>query len=118
MSRDIAHTASILTKAAVIAGAEGVAAETLLRESRGQSVAHAIVQHTRKHPVDLIVIGTHGRRGLSRALMGSDAEAVVRVPVLLVRIPSRTRRKRRAVENVARTPRSRAFLAIPQPIGA
>jgi hypothetical protein len=38
----------------------------------------------------VIVIGTHGRRGLSRVLMGSDAEAVVRespVPVLLVRAP-------------------------------
>ncbi|MEO8905735.1 MAG: universal stress protein [Polyangiaceae bacterium] len=36
---------------------------------------------------DLIVIGTHGRRGLSRALMGSVAERVVRlstVPVLTV----------------------------------
>lgn len=42
---------------------------------------------------DLIVIGTHGRRGISRLVMGSDAEGVVRttpVPVLLVR--SRARR--------------------------
>jgi nucleotide-binding universal stress UspA family protein len=37
---------------------------------------------------DLIVIGTHGRRGISRALLGSVAEKVVRmssVPVLTVR---------------------------------
>jgi len=36
----------------------------------------------------LIVIGTHGRRGVRRALLGSDAESVVRestLPVLLVR---------------------------------
>jgi nucleotide-binding universal stress UspA family protein len=36
------------------------------------------------------VLGTHGRRGLSRLVMGSDAEGVVRtasVPVLLVRAP-------------------------------
>ena len=39
---------------------------------------------------DLIIMGTHGRRGLSRALLGSVAEWVVRVspvPVLTVRKP-------------------------------
>ncbi|MGA2711194.1 MAG: universal stress protein, partial [Steroidobacteraceae bacterium] len=39
-------------------------------------------------PADLIVIGTHGRRGIRRLVLGSDAEYVVRttpVPVLLVR---------------------------------
>ncbi|TMH38379.1 MAG: universal stress protein, partial [Betaproteobacteria bacterium] len=37
---------------------------------------------------DLIVIGTHGRRGLKRLVMGSDAEQIVRnapAPVMLVR---------------------------------
>jgi nucleotide-binding universal stress UspA family protein len=36
---------------------------------------------------DLIVVGTHGRSGLRRALLGSDAEALVRettLPVMLV----------------------------------
>jgi len=36
------------------------------------------------------VIGTHGRRGAKRLVMGSDAEQIVRsapVPVLLVRMP-------------------------------
>ncbi len=40
---------------------------------------------------DLIVLGTHGRRGLARVLMGSDAEQIARtapVPVLLVRLPA------------------------------
>jgi nucleotide-binding universal stress UspA family protein len=44
------------------------------------------------------VLGTHGRRGVSRLVMGSDAELVVRetpVPVLLVRSPLRARRARR-----------------------
>lgn len=39
-------------------------------------------------PADLIVLGTHGRRGLTRLVMGSDAERVLRrspVPVLMVR---------------------------------
>jgi nucleotide-binding universal stress UspA family protein len=38
--------------------------------------------------VELVVIGTHGRRGLGRLLLGSDAEQILRlspVPVLLVR---------------------------------
>ena len=46
----------------------------------------------KKLKADVIVIGTHGRRGISRLLMGSDAEGVVRlatVPVLLVRAPGK-----------------------------
>ena len=40
---------------------------------------------------DLIIVGTHGRRGLPRALLGSVAEKVVRLapcPVLVVRQPT------------------------------
>jgi nucleotide-binding universal stress UspA family protein len=47
-----------------------------------------IAEYAEKWPADLIVIGTHGRRGIRRLVMGSDAEYVVRttpVPVLLVR---------------------------------
>lgn len=47
-----------------------------------------ILRAAKDHNVDLIVIGTHGRRGISRALLGSVAEKVVRlspVPVLTVR---------------------------------
>jgi nucleotide-binding universal stress UspA family protein len=43
-------------------------------------------------PSDLIVLGTHGRTGLSRLLMGSVAEQVVRkaaCPVLTVKMPLR-----------------------------
>lgn len=46
------------------------------------------VQYAREHAVDLIVMGTHGRSGLSHALIGSVAERVVRhahCPVLTVR---------------------------------
>jgi nucleotide-binding universal stress UspA family protein len=45
------------------------------------------VQAAKEHKADLIVMGTHGRRGLSRAFLGSVAEKVVRlspVPVLTV----------------------------------
>ena len=47
----------------------------------------AICDYAAKHGVDLIVIGTHGRTGLSRLLIGSVAEKVVRhasCPVLVV----------------------------------
>jgi nucleotide-binding universal stress UspA family protein len=50
--------------------------------------AEAILRDARKWGADLIVMGTHGRRGLRRVVLGSDAEQVVRmskVPVLLVR---------------------------------
>ena len=51
-------------------------------------VAEVIVQAARDWKADLIVVGTHGRRGVSHLFLGSDAEAVARlspVPVLLVR---------------------------------
>lgn len=52
--------------------------------------AEAIVEYAKKHNVDLIVMGTHGRRALAHLLMGSVAERVVRTapcPVLTVRHP-------------------------------
>ena len=66
----------------------GVDYETLLVDSGGENVARAILSQARLLRADIIVLGTHGRRGLRRALLGSDAEAVLResrVPVLLVR---------------------------------
>ncbi|HEX7836248.1 MAG TPA: universal stress protein [Kofleriaceae bacterium] len=48
-----------------------------------------ITQTARELGIDLIVMGTHGRRGISRALLGSVTEAVVRsapCPVLTVRL--------------------------------
>ena len=68
----------------------GLAVETLLHDLKGGRVADAILQEAKNAGCDLIVIGTHGRRGFRRALLGSDAESVLRespVPVLLVRGP-------------------------------
>lgn len=67
---------------------EDVQAETVLKEIRQQAVADAIVEQAREQACGLIVMGTHGLRGFKRAVMGSDAELVVRssaVPVMLVR---------------------------------
>jgi nucleotide-binding universal stress UspA family protein len=50
-------------------------------------VPAAIVAEAARVNADLIVVGTHGRTGLRRALLGSDAEEIVRettVPVMLV----------------------------------
>ena len=61
-------------------------AATLLLLASG--VAHTILVQAKKQKADLIVLGTHGRRGLARVVVGSDAETVLReaaVPVLLVR---------------------------------
>jgi nucleotide-binding universal stress UspA family protein len=85
-----------LTKAGAFARDQGVELQPVLAEARGQTVAHAIIQQARRLKADVIVLGTHGRRGLRRVLLGSDAEAVVReasVPVLLVRSADRATRQ-------------------------
>jgi nucleotide-binding universal stress UspA family protein len=66
----------------------GVDAETAIYESVARGAADAILRDAKKWRADLIVMGTHGRRGVRRLVLGSDAEQVVRlspVPVLLVR---------------------------------
>ncbi|MBX5461536.1 MAG: universal stress protein [Steroidobacteraceae bacterium] len=66
----------------------GVAVDSELIESLGASAGECIVRKAEKVNTDLIVCGTHGRRGARRLLLGSDAEYIVRrtpVPVLLVR---------------------------------
>lgn len=55
--------------------------------------AERIVDYARKNSIDMIVMGTHGRRGLARLVLGSTTEKVVRIadcPVFSVRLP-RTR---------------------------
>jgi len=80
----------ILRKAEAVAREAGIQAETKLIEidSLGQRIPEAIANNAEAWPAELIVIGTHGRRGLSHLFLGSVAEGVVRVatkPVLLIR---------------------------------
>jgi universal stress protein A len=59
---------------------------------RSPSIAHAITEYAKDNAVDLIIVGTHGRGGLQRLLIGSVAERVMRTapcPVLIVRTPER-----------------------------
>src|SRR5512134_3528351 len=78
----------VLSRAKREAEAASVHCETLLREVTGKRVADVIVEQVGQHGCDLIIMGTHGRRGFSRLTLGSAAEGVARispVPVLLVR---------------------------------
>lgn len=83
----------LLGEAAHAAHAAGIEADTQLFENLRGRIADAIVEQAAAWPADLVVMGTHGRRGFSHFLLGSDAEAVVRtspVPVLLVRERARS----------------------------
>jgi nucleotide-binding universal stress UspA family protein len=77
-----------LSRARGLARDAGVPAEAVLREGVSVRAADVIVEEAAQRGCQLIVMGTHGRRGFNRLAMGSDAEMVVReapVPVLLVR---------------------------------
>jgi nucleotide-binding universal stress UspA family protein len=64
---------------------EGLRVQTALLAGR---VARNIVDYARDKAVDLIVLGTHGRSGVSHAILGSVAEAVVRLaPCLVLTVP-------------------------------
>jgi nucleotide-binding universal stress UspA family protein len=57
-------------------------------QQQGSAPGKGILDYERQHDIDLIVMGTHGRRGLDRLMLGSTAEEVVRLaaaPVLTVR---------------------------------
>jgi len=80
----------ILRKAEAVARTAGIPVETHLIEidTLGNSIPEMIAADAEAWPADLIVICTHGRRGLSHLFLGSVAEGVVRVatkPVLLIR---------------------------------
>lgn len=65
----------------------GVEVEGLLRQGDARDVIPKEAETAR---AGLVVVGSHGRRGLSRALLGSVAESIVRtsgVPVVVVRKP-------------------------------
>ena len=78
----------ILATARAQAEAAGVSADTALREGFAARVSDLVIDEAKAWSAELVVIGTHGRRGVGRLLLGSDAEQILRmapVPVLLVR---------------------------------
>ena len=67
---------------------KGVVTECELNETIGARASNVILEAAKNWHADLIVMGTHGRRGWRRLALGSDAEMVLRsapVPVLMVR---------------------------------
>jgi nucleotide-binding universal stress UspA family protein len=71
----------------------GLRARTVLHQSPRTGVADTILAEAKSWRADVIVMGTHGRRGMTRLVLGSAAEATLRsapVPVLLVRAPAAT----------------------------
>lgn len=84
-----ASAREVLDDAAAFAREAGVdpVAETT---QHGPSIHRTILSYVDEHDVDLIVLGTHGRTGLDRYLLGSVAESLVRtsrVPVMTIRTP-------------------------------
>ena len=85
-----------LQNALALARKRDLKPESALFESLGGRISEIIVKEAKKWRADLIVMGTHGRRGVTRMVLGSDAEAILRstpVPVLLVRSPERKPRR-------------------------
>lgn len=79
--------------------------------------AERLIEYANNHAIDLIVMGTHGRTGVSRFLMGSVAEAVVRrapCPVLTLKQPDKERVRSDTVESA---PAAGRVIAAPQTTG-
>jgi nucleotide-binding universal stress UspA family protein len=80
--------ADLLAKARDQVQAAGLEADTVLTDNFQGRVCDLVTAEAARWGAELIVLGTHGRRGAERLVLGSDAEQIVRtspVPVLLVR---------------------------------
>lgn len=78
----------VLEDALAIAKSAGVEADTQVLDQPGQRLGDVIAQAARRWEADLVVVGTHGRRGMGRVLLGSGAEQIIRLaktPVLVIR---------------------------------
>ena len=86
LARDTGH--KILQDGMAVAKAANVKADTNLIDRAGQRLGESVANAAGDWGADLIVLGTHGRRGIGRVLLGSGAEQLMRmapVPVLMVR---------------------------------
>lgn len=75
-------------RVAQAAGDAGIDSETAVTTG---TAYRSIIDYADEHDIDMIVMGTHGRKGIDRYLLGSVTERVVRtsdVPVLTVRQPT------------------------------
>lgn len=82
------ETETRLSDLAAVIRAQGLSVETVIRS--GGAPADFVLECAGERGADLIIMGTHGRRGLSRLLVGSVAEGVLRqaaCPVMTVKTP-------------------------------
>lgn len=66
----------------------GIEADTVVFDKLGERLGESVANAAKLWNADLVVVGTHGRRGLGRVLLGSGAEQIIRlspVPVLVIR---------------------------------
>jgi nucleotide-binding universal stress UspA family protein len=80
----------LLAKANARVEQAGVTATRQVLDLPGERVADAILNEAKASGSDLIIMGTHGRRGFQHLMLGSDAERVLQLstmPVLVVRHP-------------------------------
>ena len=80
----------VLADSQAQARAAGVEVDGMLFDQFGERLGETVAKAAQMWNADLIVTGTHGRRGVSRAVLGSGAEQILRlapVPVLSVRTP-------------------------------
>lgn len=78
----------VLDEALAVVRSSGVEADSRLLELPGARLGEAVADASREWDADLIVVGTHGRRGIGRVLLGSGAEQIIRLaptPVLVIR---------------------------------
>jgi nucleotide-binding universal stress UspA family protein len=100
--------AKLLDEAAAQVHSAGLDVESVLFDNFAGPVDVQVVKEAVDWKADLIVLGTHGRRGVGRVVMGSSAERILRtapVPVLLVRTPEA---QQAATEAIAAQPATRA----------
>jgi nucleotide-binding universal stress UspA family protein len=89
LQQDI-EAAAVKRTRALLTDEERQAGQAIAATVTDSSPAAAIVEYAKRHDIDLLVLGTHGRGALSHIFMGSVAERVVRMapcPVLTVRDP-------------------------------
>lgn len=78
----------ILADGLAIVQSAGVQADTVLVDKLGSHLAETVAAEAKAWEASLVVVGTHGRRGIGRMLLGSGAEQIIRLapcPVLVVR---------------------------------
>lgn len=80
----------LLEKKQALLAMEGLQAETRILEltQKNKRVAVSLLEDAKQWQADLVIIGTHGRRGISKFFLGSVAEETIRaahIPILLVK---------------------------------